>query len=75
MITTANNDTRPTKINPVLHPVYRVLDFLATSAAALEHWRQRELLSMQLAHVDTRTLRDAGISKAQRFIGVNHPFE
>ena len=41
----------------------------------LEDWRRRERLSMQLAHVDAHTLRDAGISEAQRFIGVHHPFD
>jgi uncharacterized protein YjiS (DUF1127 family) len=51
-----------------------VLNPLFSMATALEHWRRRQQLSMQLAHVDARTLRDAGISEAQRFIGVNKPF-
>ena len=59
------------RINPVLlAPAY-----LAGFARALEDWRRRERLSMQLAHVDAHTLRDAGISEAQRFIGVHHPFD
>ena len=41
----------------------------------LEHWRQRRQVSMQFAHVDCRTLRDAGISEAQRFIGLHKPFD
>ena len=59
------------RIKPVLHaPAY-----LAGCVRALEDWRRRERLSMQLAHVDAHTLRDAGISEAQRFIGVHHPFD
>jgi uncharacterized protein YjiS (DUF1127 family) len=42
---------------------------------ALEHWRRQQQLSMQFAAVEARTLRDAGISEARRFIEVNRPFE
>ncbi len=47
---------------------------LFSAAMALEQRRRQQQLSVQLAHVDARTLRDAGISEAQRFIGVNNPF-
>lgn len=51
-----------------------LLDLLMSPLIGLEHWRQQQQVSMQLAHLDTRTLRDAGISEAQRFIEVNKPF-
>jgi len=47
---------------------------LADLLAGLESWRRRQQMSMQLAHVDPRTLRDAGISEARRFIEINRPF-
>jgi len=49
----------------------RLIDLLA----GLESWRRRQQMSMQLAHIDPRTLRDAGISEARRFIEINKPFQ
>ena len=64
--------------SPVVAVVQAVLasiyEQLFSAAMVLEQRRRQQQLSMQLAHVDARTLRDAGISEAQRFIGVNHPF-
>ena len=57
------------------HGVCRATACMAGLAIGLENWRRREQLSMQLAHIDTHTLRDAGISDAQRFLGVHHPFD
>ena len=51
----------------------RIAACLALPLLALEHWRLRQQVEMQLAHIDARTLRDAGISEAQRFLGVNKP--
>ena len=47
--------------------------YLFTPLLALEQWRRKQQASEQLAHVDPRILRDAGISDAQRFIEVNKP--
>jgi uncharacterized protein YjiS (DUF1127 family) len=51
-----------------------ILDYLAGGVQALETWRRRHKASMQLARVESRLLRDLGISDAQRFIEVNKPF-
>lgn len=47
---------------------------LTRLARAVDTWRRRHKSSMQCARIDTRVLRDLGISDAQRFIEVNKPF-
>lgn len=51
-----------------------LFDCIAGPFEILESWRKRHQASMQLARIDTRVLRDAGISDAQRFAAVNKPF-
>jgi uncharacterized protein YjiS (DUF1127 family) len=51
-----------------------ILDYLAGGVQALETWRRRHKSSMQFARIESRLLRDLGISDAQRFIEVNKPF-
>ena len=51
-----------------------ILDYLAGGVQALETWRLRHKASMQFARIESRLLRDLGISEAQRFIEVNKPF-
>ena len=75
MNNTTTGNTPTIWINPVLNPVYRLVGCLAACASLLENWRRQQQLSAQLGHIDTHTLLDAGISEAQRFMGVNHPFE
>ncbi|MCP4472841.1 MAG: hypothetical protein GY815_19550 [Gammaproteobacteria bacterium] len=57
------------------YPLSATADFFTAMVAAVENSRRRHQASMQLAHVDARILRDAGISEAQRFLEVNKPFE
>jgi hypothetical protein len=72
-----NTETAKYSRSPVVAVTQSVLaaisDQLFCAAKALQHRRRKQQLSMQLAYVDARTLRDAGISEAQRFIGVNNP--
>lgn len=56
------------------NPVFAIVDCLVDCIAALETWRQRHKASMQGARLESRILRDLGISEAQRFIEVNKPF-
>jgi len=56
-------------------PLPAPFDFFAAMVADLENSRRRHQANMQLAHVEALTLRDAGISEAQRFLEVNKPFE
>ncbi len=58
----------------VTRPVFAVLNCIAATRQLLETWRQRHRSSMQLARVETRTLRDIGISESRRFIEINKPF-
>jgi len=51
-----------------------IVDCLIESIRALETWRRRHKASMQGARIESRILRDLGISEAQRFIEVNKPF-
>lgn len=51
-----------------------IMDYFAGGVRALETWRSRHKASMQFARVESRLLRDLGISEAQRFIEVNKPF-
>jgi uncharacterized protein YjiS (DUF1127 family) len=55
-------------------PLFAFVDYLSSIVMTLETWRQRDANSMQLAHIDPRTLRDIGISESQRFIEVNKSF-
>lgn len=41
---------------------------------AVDTWRRRHKSSMQGARIESRILRDLGISEARRFIEVNKPF-
>ena len=51
-----------------------IVDRLAEGFMAVETWRRRHKASMQFARIESRVLRDLGISEAQRFIEVNKPF-
>ena len=51
-----------------------LIDSLNRIVMAPEIWRRGHEQRMQLARVETRILRDAGISEAQRFIDINKPF-
>ena len=53
---------------------FAILDYLAGGVKALETWRRRHKASMQFTRIESRLLRDLGISEAQRFIEVNKPF-
>ena len=67
----------PTRIPAVTmagSPLFALVDYLSSIVMTLEAWRQRDANSMQLAHIDPRTLRDIGISESQRFIAVNKSF-
>ena len=50
------------------------VDWLAKTVRAINTWRQRQKSRAQFAGIDSRILRDAGISEAQRFIEGNKPF-
>lgn len=67
--------TRSIRAIPVLSPACRLGDHLVRLVRLLENWRRRQQLSAQLGCIDAHTLHDAGISEAQRFLGVNHPFD
>ncbi len=56
------------------NPVFAIVDCLVDWVVALETWRRRHKASMQGARLESRILRDLGISEAQRFIEVNKPF-
>ena len=53
---------------------FSIVDRLVEGVMALETWRRRHKESMQFARIESRVLRDLGISEAQRFIEVNKPF-
>jgi uncharacterized protein YjiS (DUF1127 family) len=71
----AINPTVPASVTSTKSPLSTTFDFFAAMVASVENSRRRHQASMQLAHVEARTLRDAGISEAQRFLEVNKPFE
>jgi len=73
MNTQTARDTKSPVVAAALSVLAAISEQLFSAAMALEQRRRQQQLSMQLACVDARTLRDAGISEAQRFIGVNHP--
>jgi uncharacterized protein YjiS (DUF1127 family) len=54
--------------------IFAIVDRLVEGFMALETWRRRHKESMQFARIESRILRDLGISEAQRFIEVNKPF-
>ena len=58
----------------ILIILFALADYLSSIVMTLEAWRQRDANSMQLAHIDPRTLRDIGISESQRFIAANKSF-
>ncbi len=62
------------KTPAIVAPVLFLLDGIAATLHLLETWRRRHQSSMQLARVETRTLRDIGISESRRFVEVNKPF-
>lgn len=45
-----------------------IVDRLLGLASTLETWRRERKARMQFSRIDARTLRDAGISEAQRFL-------
>jgi len=51
-----------------------IFGWVADTLALIETWQRRQRASAQLARVDARVLRDAGISDAQRFVELNKPF-
>ncbi len=53
---------------------FALVNYLSSIAMTLEAWRQKDAYSMQLAHIDPRTLRDIGISESQQFIAANKSF-
>ncbi|HKJ54266.1 MAG TPA: hypothetical protein VKB27_22420 [Gammaproteobacteria bacterium] len=55
-------------------PLFAIVDLLAEGFMALETWRRRHKASQQFARIESRVLRDLGISEAQRFIEVNKAF-
>ena len=69
------NPTVPASVASTKSHLSATFDFFAAMVAAVENSRRRHQASMQLAHVEARTLRDAGISETQRFLEVNKPFE
>jgi uncharacterized protein YjiS (DUF1127 family) len=75
MSSKTNRNNRPSIQDSALSLLHAVGDHLADLARALETWRRRQQTCTQLAHIDARTLRDAGISEARRFIEINRPFQ
>ena len=71
---TGTNDMNRSGLDP-LQPFRQLGLYLAAYARLLESWRRRQQLSAELAHIDAHTLHDAGISDAQRFMGINRPFD
>jgi len=68
-------DSSPSSIhNRTLSFLCAISDHLLELVMSMESWRKRKQLDMQFAHIDPRTLRDAGISEARRFIEINKPF-
>lgn len=61
-------------LTAIVAPVSRLLGGVSKTFHLLETWRRRHQSSMQLARVETRTLRDIGVSESRRFIEVNKPF-
>ena len=55
-------------------PAAALSDWLKRRFAAVDTWRERHKRSMQGARIESRVLRDLGISEARRFIEVNKPF-
>ena len=70
----ASTATQSPAASGVIFSVLVLTGYFSHIAMALETWRWRYQTSMQIAHVDARVLRDAGISEAQLFIEVNKPF-
>lgn len=50
------------------------VEWLTRSIRTLDTWRQRHKSRVQFAGLDSRILRDSGISEVQRFIEGNKPF-
>jgi len=57
----------PVTIKPC-RPLFTIFNFLYGLASYLETWRQSHKARMQFSRIEARTLRDVGISEAQRFI-------
>ena len=74
-----NSQPRSATTNPAIRwmTIIALIAFypLVVLLGALEDRRRQRQLSLQLAHIDARTLRDAGISEASRFLGVHRPFD
>lgn len=66
----------PVSITHSLSPVttrpklslFAIVDFLFGLVSTIETWRQSYKARKQFSQIDARTLRDAGISEAQRFM-------
>lgn len=56
------------------NPIFNFTAWLINGVVAVETWRRRHKASMQGARLESRVLRDLGITEAQRFIEVNKPF-
>ena len=67
----------PATPQPIFRPRlsrFTIVDLVIRGLWKVESWRLRHKASMQCKRVETRFLRDIGISDAQRFIEVNKPF-
>lgn len=74
MFTQASIPAREPATNGTNNPFFAIIDCLVNGVVAVETWRRRHKASMQGARVESRILRDLGITEAQRFIEVNKPF-
>ncbi len=72
-MTTMTLNQVPTETSP-RNFVINSVDWLTQAIRTLDSWRQRQKSRAQFAGIDMRTLRDSGISEAQRFIEGNKPF-
>jgi uncharacterized protein YjiS (DUF1127 family) len=74
MISKANRTSQTSIHNSTVAFLQAIGVPLIGLVVSLESWRRRQQRSMQLAQIDARSLRDAGISEARRFIEINKPF-
>lgn len=64
---TITHSLSPVTTRPKLS-LFALVDFLFGLVSTIETRRQSYKAKMQFSQIDARTLRDAGISEAQRFI-------
>ena len=68
MIRATTADTPSPKTTGNISKFFTIVGLPLRLISTLETWRLRHKARMQFARVDARTLRDAGISEAQRLI-------